>query len=1094
MCRSFNPYQSIVITASAGSGKTHQLAHRYLHLAASLEEKELSRILTVTFTRKAAAEMQQRIIREAARMVFSPRRCLEMDERIRSWSGGKARADSFRAAARILRNSQTMRVLTMDSFFSWLARRFSMEAGLPIGAQVAEATQESEFHREAWFRLLQDPDCRELLRSTAVLLEGELSRIRDFLRDLYRKYRSTLDSSYGGDISAWREDLVLRDEDPYPRARLEDDLWAWLEGLLSSPLWEKSIDKREALAEYLRRRDLPGLLSSRFFKPEKGSFPEDGKTAVEFSPSKGKWPRAFKEELEEAAAYLGRYYLTRKIESYNRLLNKLLDLYSLYRDRVREVKSESGLVDFPDLAGGARKLSLDPGIAFTIQSGIQHLLIDEFQDTSPLQWEFFRPIEEELLSGSGLFEEQSFFAVGDLKQSIYGFREADFTLLKRLEEEARGGGPLQLLTLNRSYRSSPLLVDYFAAVFAGTELPDFQKQATDLPPSGSSVTIYPLITVDEGGSQKPRRWRRDAARIAASIKAVKEQELPVTVSAEEDGKVKYFQRPPSWSDIGVVYRKKEAAIYLESELNRQGIPCRREEPGGFYDRPEVRDLLALLDFFADTGDDLALATVLRSPLLGLNEEEFSRLLASRRRPKSLWETFRRRGRKPLVRIMEGSLSLLERDSLCRTVESFLQDTEARLRYRIADRDELAALNLDKIVDLLAHLSARGDASLGECRLALERMADEDETRMAGGAADCVRLMTIHKAKGLEFPILYLFDGAYTASEVTRKNSLVLLRGGGGDYPPLFYIPPAFAYPAGQERFDSWLEQSVEQAEAEELRILYVALTRAAQHLFISGVDPGKGDPIFYELLRRAGEALQKEGDWEASATDPAGQPVLFSLSDSTPLPTRPETPAPLREVVDEKIFDAGKDQAEVIMVRPSDPEGEEGEGAADDSSLIPERYRVLGTAVHRMMEEWCRGKKEDLNRILDRLLESRHPDRPWVEKALAHDRERMEEIRFFERFRGARLQPEVPILDYIKKEGQADRIVTGIIDLLAVFPDRVEFYDYKTSRIDPGRERTQAERYRRQMVLYRDALSDIFSLPVRGRLVFTATGGLVELP
>ena len=1039
--------------------------------------------------------MQQRIISEAARMVFSPARCREMDARIREWSGGKARPDSFRAAAHILRNSQTMRVLTMDSLFSWLARRFSMEAGLPIGAEVAEASRESELHREAWSRLLQDRGCRDLLRSAAILLEGELSHIRNFLRGLHRMYRSTLDSSYGGDVSAWRDDLVLRDEDPYPRARLEEDLWAWLERLLASPLWEKKPGPRAELADYLRRRDLAGLLSSVFFKPEREAFPEDGETSEEFSPSKNRWPRGLKEEVEEAETFLGRYYLTRKIESYNRLLDQLVKLYALYRERIREVKGEGGLVDFPDLASGARRLSLDPGIAFTIQSGIQHLLIDEFQDTSPLQWEFFRPIEEELVSGSGLYEEQSFFAVGDLKQSIYGFREADFTLLKRLEEEARGEGPLELLTLNRSFRSSPLLVDYFAAVFTGTELPDFEKQATVLPRCGSSVTVYPLITVAGGGTLKTDRWRKDAARIASSIEAVKERKLPVTVSEREDGEEKYYQRPPSWSDIGVVYRKKAAAVYLESELNRRGIPCRREEPGGFYQRPEVRDLLALLDFFADPGDDLSLATILRSPLLGLDEEEFSRLLSSRREFASLWEAFRRRGRKRPVEILENARARLDKDSLIRAVESFLQETEARLRYRIAAGDELASLNLDKIIDLLAHLTARGDASLGECRLALERMADEDETRMAGGAADCVRLMTIHKAKGLEFPILYLFDAAYTAGEVDRKDSLVLLRGSGGDYPSLFYIPPALAHPAGQPRFDAWLERAREQAAAEELRILYVALTRAASHLFISGVEPKKGkESLFYGLLSRAGEELSREGTREAAAADPAGQPVLFSLIDSSPLPPRPETPVLPEEKVDKDIFAAGRERPEAVLVRPSDAERKEGEGPEEGSLLIPERYRVLGIAVHRMLEGRGRGEEEDPEVILNRLMEGRHPDRAWVEKEARRDRRRMEEVGFFEELRGGRLRPEVPILDYVRREGEPDRIVTGIIDLLVIFPGRVEFYDYKTRRIKAGEERAAAERYLRQMALYRDALGDIFSLPVKGYLVSTATGGRVEIP
>ncbi|MCX6349579.1 MAG: UvrD-helicase domain-containing protein, partial [Candidatus Aureabacteria bacterium] len=291
-----------------------------------------------------------------------------------------------------------------------------------------------------------------------------------------------------------------------------------------------------------------------------------------------------------------------------------------------EVKAEAGVVDFPDIAVGAFRLLQDPGIAFTVQSGVQHLLIDEFQDTSRLQWAIFQPMMEELTSGRGIFDRQSFFAVGDVKQSIYGFREADYTLLEALASETASSKTVRLVRLSRSWRSSPLIVDFVNAVFGGSGLEGFQVHQTALPALGGSVTVYPLIPVGEGTTRKGDRWALDAQRIAASIRALVEQGVTVAEKTTEGGKDTYRRRPARWGDIAVIYRKKQCARALEEELARRNIPARRDEPGGFYQRCEVRDLLAFLDFLCDPEDRLALATLLRSPLIGLSEAEFSLLL------------------------------------------------------------------------------------------------------------------------------------------------------------------------------------------------------------------------------------------------------------------------------------------------------------------------------------------------------------------------------------------------------------------------------------------------------------------------------------
>ena len=1092
----FNPHKSFVITASAGSGKTHQLVNRYLHLAFTLADRRLSRILTVTFTRKAAAEMQQRIIEEAARLLSEESSRRELEAALGTWFRGKAGVAIRETANHILRNSQSMRAVTMDSLFSWLSSRFSVEAGLPVPSEVATASRQAELTRAAWFRLLNCDDCRRALHRAASILEGDLNAVLSFVEGLYRGFRPTLYLHYRGDREAMREDLTLEEGEPYSRKMLERDLWVWIESLLAD--FPRNTPARSKLfaeiSEFLATKDLERLLSSALFKPAAARWFEENPCLPLFTVNRGKLPAELKERAEDADEYLARFCLSLKVRLYNRLVENLFVLHGYYEKIIKEVKRESALVDFADISIGAFRLLQNPGIAFTLQSGIQHLLIDEFQDTSRLQWEIFRPVAEELLSGQGVFGTQSFFAVGDLKQSIYGFREADYTLLEEVAARAAGSEGLELLTLHRSFRSSPLIIEFVNAVFEGAGLPDFRPHETAVPEVGGSVTVYPLISKEEGGGRKGDRWRKDAVRIAESISQFVEKQVPVADRVRCGGEIEYRRRPAAYGDIAVLYRKKDASVILESELARKGVPCRREEEGGFYRRREVQDILALLDFLSDPENGLALSTVLRSPLIGLPEKEFAAFLEGVGPGSSLWSAFRKANAGRRTVALEAALHGVGREPVARIVETFLQSTDARLRYQIAFGDELPAANLDTVIDLLAGLSARGVNSIRECRNTLLRMSEEDETRVAGEAGDCVRLMTVHKAKGLEFKALYLFDASFSLPEAGRSNTFVLLRHRRAGTPPLMYFPPVSCRPDGHSNYDSWREQAGREAEAEELRVFYVALTRASQHLFISGVDPGSDAPPFYERVVEAARRLAEGGDWQTTTTDHAGQEVLIRLAGPNILKLLGEAVPREPEKVDERIFKPDKSARGAVFIRPSAAGEEDTEGVFREGDIgLPDKYRVLGLAIHRAMECRTAGKTFSIKKFLDGFMEKSHPHRAWVEEELEKDMKRMEKAKMPARLEGAELKTEVPVLDLLSPPQAPARIVTGVIDLLAVFHDRVEFYDYKSRRVAEGKEREAATRYHSQMGLYAKTLSDIYSLPVTGYLVFTATGKIIKM-
>ncbi|MCX6348477.1 MAG: hypothetical protein NTV79_03100, partial [Candidatus Aureabacteria bacterium] len=278
-----------------------------------------------------------------------------------------------------------------------------------------------------------------------------------------------------------------------------------------------------------------------------------------------------------------------------------------------------------------------------------------------------------------------------------------------------------------------------------------------------------------------------------------------------------------------------------------------------------------------------------SPLIGLSEAEFSLLL--KRAGKGSLRRALEASFPEAFRLLDRALKVSASAPPAQAAESFLQATGGRLRYRLLTGDELSTLNLDRMIDLLASLSAKGAGSVFECRRALRRMSEEDETPMAGGAGECVRLMTVHKAKGLEFTILYLFDAAFTSPETGREESFELLRRTGDDFPPVVYFPPASCRPEGNGVFTAWASQAAAEARREELRVLYVALTRAAQYLFVSGVEPGTQEGSeSYQLILQGARALAASGKWPVSAEDHRGEKASVRLRDLTELKSLPPFP------------------------------------------------------------------------------------------------------------------------------------------------------------------------------------------------------------
>jgi ATP-dependent helicase/nuclease subunit A len=1085
------PGRSSWVSANAGSGKTRVLTDRVARLL--LARTEPARVLCLTYTKAAAAEMQTRLFRklgEWAMLDDAPLRAAltELGEPGQTISDRDlARARTLFAAA--LETPGGLKIQTIHAFCEALLRRFPIEAGVAPQFAVLDDRQARALREEVLdaFALAAPQDFAELAhhfgREDVDALLLEISRHR-------AEFSGRFDDAALAATLGARPEITMADlaaEVLTPPAR---DALATLVPLLAAS--GKNDSKAGAkLALALGASDPSEILTDL-----EGVLLYGKGAKAPFGSKAGKFPTkdlraAHPALLTELDDLMDRLADARPLRLANAAFTKSAALNRFGRawlDVWNGRKAALGVLDFDDMINRAETLLAQPGTAawvlWRLDGGIDHILVDEAQDTSPAQWRVIEAISEEFFAGRGARDDvdRTIFVVGDEKQSIYSFQGAEpgefaakarhYT--RRLDSI---GSALQRCDLLYSFRSAGPILELVDRVFdgpAGEGLSQITHYAFNAEKPGR-VEVWPFLPKPEKPEETPWDDPVDkpapqdpvlvlARRIAEEIRGWLDaaRELPGEGRAIRAGDV-----------MILVQRRNLIFDAIIRELKRAGVPVAGADLLRIGGELAVRDLLAALRFAATPTDDLSLAALLRSPLGGLSEDELFEIAhgrqgnlggALRRQPRERW---------PGVRALLDDL--LDNADYLRPFELL-----SRILIRHGGRQQLVARlgpeaeeGIDALLDqAIAYESVEAPSLTGflewldRDEVAVKRRMDEGQ--------DQVRVMTVHGAKGLEAPIVILPD---TAPRAESAN------------PPLIL-------PLGDGRA-VWRARSEEAPEAvaaaeaarcalvraENRRLLYVALTRAKSWLVVAGA----GDP------RAAGEgwhALVTEAMTRLAATRetlPAGDVLLYARNwtDGTARRAAPPVPpAPLPG------WTRAPARAPLDAPRPVSPSGLGGAHVlpGDAAGALPEaEAKARGTAVHRLLEHLHGRPVAERADLAARLL----PGAPDVAERLAEASAVLDAPDLAAIF--AEGLTEVPITATLPELG--GRRILGRLDRLIVSPERVLAVDFKSNRAIPATTDAVPEGILRQMGAYRAALRQIFpGRAVGTAILWTDAARLMPLP
>ncbi|MGB5338397.1 MAG: UvrD-helicase domain-containing protein [Gammaproteobacteria bacterium] len=1114
-----DPGLNATVHASAGTGKTWLLVTRIIRLL--LDGARPESILAVTFTRKAAAEMQQRVSERLHELMAAD--ATRLDDLLLQC--GITPTSALRGQARCLYetnlfNPYALRATTFHAFCQELLQRFPMEADVTPGFQIAESTGLLE--REAWDALFAEatraPD-GPLAQALDQLIErcNGLANTRTALVSFLR-HRSDWWAYIQGEANpadsaakklAGLLDCTVHDDplDGFPNAELRTRLQQFTRLL-----------ERNTTATNTTHA---GLLASALATPMAAAAFLDTIRPVFFTRS-GE-PRARKAGATQRKR-LGEQHETLFIELHTQLAAELLML----QDRIartntlrttlawytagmqllehfQRIKQEQRLLDFADLEWQACEL-LNRGehaswIQYKLDARIDHLLVDEFQDTNPTQWRLLLPLLEELAAG-GDERQRSVFLVGDVKQSIYSFRRAKPALLGAAAHWLEDRLGAEHFSLDASRRSATAIMDCVNAVFGSPPLDQrlsgFNPHSTHHPDMHGRVEVLPLVTgtrdAAESASvttglrnplQTPRgntadpRYYLEGTQIADRIQELISNRTVVVRDA--------VRRTATYGDIMILLRTRTHAADFEKALRDNGIPYLSAGKSVLLDNLEIRDLEALLNLLIAPYDNLALAQVLRAPLFGFATEA---LLPLARLQTGTWyerlATFTDTD-SPLgvaYRTLENWRRLAGQVPVHDLLDRIYHQAAVMERYTAAFPAPLVArvrANLTRFIELALEVDNGRYPSLPRFldQLGRLRQAEQDQPEEATPQDtdnDRVRLLTIHGAKGLEAPVVFLAD---TATPVTARNAYAALV----NWPVTRDRPAHFLLTASKSDQDSRSRELLDKQQQENLHedanLLYVAITRARQYLYISGNTAGTAPTGGW--YGNISTALQH---WQRSTTG--------SLTHTTGTPACAATVTPAAAtspVVDKRL-------SQPLVVTPAFRQIAPSHTVQTDTGVEGEPDgRERGIAIHHMLEQLAGGTVTEtgvLPATIAQALNRATDDSDmlaWWQEAVQTFRS-PECAHLFDATRYDRAFSEVPI-EYL----DGKHMVYGIIDRLVLCAGTVWVIDFKT-HTSASRETlaTLAAAYREQMQLYARGVRLLWPRQlIRPCLLFTACNALVPM-
>ncbi len=1045
--------RSKIVSAPAGSGKTQLLSERYIELLQNGVKPE--RILTITFTEKAAAEMKKRILENAQK--------------------------DYPAIYQTLReNIFRLRICTIHSFCFALVRRFADLLGLD--PRLEALTDPDSLWRQAKYETLMSiaekeegtEDYKYLVQFLTEERKPIWESVSTFLNKLFEKRTALL----RGSLVSLRQTL----EKLQPLAgQLKDH-----------PVGQEKIpDYHQLFPQDNSQRGLANAYET--LKQHENTFATQNRT-----------PRrqgASEKEREWNSLILNYYNLLEvALKNYrfewqfNLFTNRFLATY-------QKLKQELGQVDYNDMEFLAYQLLTEHpecfNILFAFDEHTDHLLVDEFQDTSFLQWGIIDKLTEEWRSGEGIKPARAItptiFIVGDEKQSIYMFRGARvevFSSAAKKLNEFLGPEKLEQLSLEKNYRSLQAIIDFNNHLFSG-----LMKTTPEAPPWQTRYTrfirarnndhpgrVEIILEKLEGNSEACRL--KDAQNVARRIQ---------TIIA--DG-YEVFERQPDktekprrceYRDIAILIRSRTSLSKMEQALRDHSIPFVVVGGIGFYEEKEVRYLMALTSFLSDPGDDLALYLVLRGPFFNISERELL-LVTLKIEGNLLWERLQQSAKistclKTAVDTLNRWLNRAHYDPLSLIIEQAL--TEQKLYQTFWEPQRLA--NINKFLRLLQEQEALGKHPL-RIKSLLDQLKEKKEEAKADvptAGMNAVQIMTVHAAKGLQFPIVF-HPGLH--EPIYQKGDELLIEEISPEAVLVSYIPQK------DVRNSDRLFADYEKKELEEeKRVFYVACTRAQDALFLTGIwnekSIKKSTETRLKWLQEHLQLTEAEGKFNLGCKIPG----VYCLSAQEIPP-----PQPLPFAVKEKPTPEIKTEPVQLVLPPRVRSVTR--NTPEDFHRHTGDYIALGEVIHRLLELISLGKltvdNTTLTKEIHRLFRLNGIPK---KKQTNFAREIKKQLH--------QLQKDPAIWNVVKPQENAfaelpimfndgKTIWTGRIDRLIITPHEVHIYDYKTFPVkEKDIPHLKDEYHSGQLIHYARACQELYpDKNVKTSLVFTHLPLLVPTP
>ncbi|SNB47449.1 exodeoxyribonuclease V subunit beta [Geobacter sp. DSM 9736] len=1075
-----------IVSAGAGSGKTAVLVELYLRLLAGETSfprpLRVEEIAAITFTDKAAVEMKERVRRGIAMR-------LQREDQAADW---KDLLRSFPAAA----------ISTFHAFCSQILRENPIEAGIDPSYMLLDERSAREELTCALDEIIagelrdRTPDIRLLLRYLPLSGAGRGKGLRELLEELVRKRSGscTTDEDLAGFLVEWDERAARR----FREREIElQELCAEIARIL----------KGKELVFHAKLRELERIYGSCVLslgEESTATFLDSMESCIA-----GNWgkEKPVRDRLANCIAGLHESYWQLRTspaaEALLRLAGKLSNAYCLRKER-------QGALDFEDLQIATRNLLLnDPGIRAEYRSRFPVVMVDEFQDTNPLQKELVG-----LLCG----EEQRLFIVGDPKQSIYLFRGADVEVFGKAQAEiaASGGEPL---FFQESFRSRPEIIQFVNSLFGKIVMAQgdapfeivYDERHHLLPQreAGDGTPCVELLTLEKDCSSAEARCN-EAAAIAEKIRTLVSEKEGVRVFDREHLVAASEGRPPRCGDIVILFRRFSNLKLYERELRQRGIPYYVVKGKGFYRCQEILDIINFLRYLESERDLVALTGVLRSPLCCVSDETL--FLLAREGELSRWQTTLARPEAcarletqdaarlaAISRLIDRLRPLRDRLTIAELLEEILTGTDFASTLLTTFQGEQKLANLRKLIELSRSFADRHEGALHRFVLYLVDLVETEPTEaeavISAEGENVVRLMTVHQSKGLEFPIVFVPE--IGAGQPVNNSPLLYddqLGLGLRVAPPGREARPSLAFRAISE-----LRRAKECAELK--RLLYVAMTRARDYLLLSG--EGNGDWRRWidafcageerHLLKVTPVAVPPPPDRSENPTaDATLSPERLELGVARALHYRSPGPSTMlfsptaledylqcpRKYFYKGVMGLDEGLFKELLGGPHDRYGQTGGMTALEK----------GNLAHAMLELVDFDAPPLLQRASCAATAARMAAAPVdAEEVTAHV------IAFAASPAGRVLAKRKLLREHpftLKLEGAATYYVKGAMDLVAIAPDLVSVYDYKYVE----RERADLDGYRFQLRIYMLALSSAFpTMPIEGRLVFLKGGEIEEV-